>query len=124
MWPKQWHLKKQLEGTRITRKGDPHSQVRPPSSEIVAGGKQYATRSTITPTKASSADLYRHIKRRVGDSLKLTHYQGNLVPSRKQATHKLSGTKGGFSGPKRVSGPVLEQHNSHSYRHHSGCLHK
>ena len=53
-------------------------------------------RSTITPTKTCSADLYRGIKRRVGFSLKRTHCKVNLVPYRKQATHKLPGTNGGF----------------------------
>ena len=62
-------LEEQLEGTRVTRKGDTSPQVAPPSSEMVAGGKQCASRSTITPTKTCSADLYRHIKRRVGCSL-------------------------------------------------------
>ena len=33
---------KQLEGPRITRKGDTSSQVAPPSSKLVAGGKQCA----------------------------------------------------------------------------------
>ena len=37
---------------------------------------------------------------------------GRLVPSRKQTTHKLSGTKGGLSSPKRVPRPLLEQHSS------------
>ena len=32
--------------------------------------------------------IYRHIKRRVGCSLKRTHCKGNLVSSRKQVTHK------------------------------------
>ena len=41
---------KQLESTRDTRKGDPLSQVTP-TSEMVAGGKQCAHRSTITPLK-------------------------------------------------------------------------
>ena len=63
-------LEKQLEGTRITRKGDTHSQVTPPSLKVVAGGKQCSSRSTITPTKTCSADIYRRIKRRVGRSLK------------------------------------------------------
>ena len=58
-------LKKQLEGPRITGKGDTGSQVPPPPSKVVAGGKQCATRSTITPSKTCSADLYRRIKRRV-----------------------------------------------------------
>ena len=59
---------KPLEGPRITGKGDPGPQVPPPPSKVVAGGKQCATRSTITPSKTCSANLYRHIKRRVGHS--------------------------------------------------------
>ena len=34
--------------------------------------------------------------------------QWNLVPLRKQATYKLSGTKDGLSGPKRVPRPLSE----------------
>ena len=63
-------LEKQLEGPRIARKGDPCSQIPPPSSKVVAGGRQCATRSTITPSKTCSANIYRRIKRRVGRSLR------------------------------------------------------
>ena len=90
---------KQLEGTTHTTKGDPHSQVTAPTSEMVAGGEQCAHRSTITPTKPCSANLYRRINGRAGYSLKRVHCKGRLIPSRKQTTHKLSGTKGGLSGP-------------------------
>ena len=115
----------QLEGSRVTKKCDTGSQITPPLSEMVAGGKQCASRSTITPTKTYSADLYRRIKRRVGRSIKQSHCKGNLVSSRKQTTYKLPGTRGGFLGPKRVPRPLREQHISHSHRqHHSGCLHK
>ena len=31
-------------------------------------------------------------------------------------THKLSGTKGGLSGPKAVPRPLLEPKSAHSYR--------
>ena len=68
--PIQLQLKKELEGTRITRQGDTSPQVAPPPLKVVAGGKQCTTRSTITPTKTCSADIYRYIKRRVGRSLK------------------------------------------------------
>ena len=78
---------KQLDSTRDTGKGDPHSKVTPPTSKMVAGAKQCAHRSTITPTKSCSANLYRRIKRRVGRSLKQVHSKGRLVPSRKQTTH-------------------------------------
>ena len=63
-------LEKQLEGTRITGKGNTSPQVAPPPLKVVAGGKQCAFRPTITPTITCSSDIYRHIKRRVGCSLK------------------------------------------------------
>ena len=47
MRPIRWHLEKQLEGTTITRKGDTRSQIAPPPSKVVVGGKQCASRSTI-----------------------------------------------------------------------------
>ena len=51
---------KQLEHSGITREGHsyPQSLLRP--FKIVAGGIQCASRSTITPTKTYSANLYRH----------------------------------------------------------------
>ena len=55
-------LEEQPEGTRITGKGDNCSKVAPPPLKVVAGGKQCASRSTITPTKTCSADIYRRIK--------------------------------------------------------------
>ena len=50
-------LEKQLEGTRVTRKGDPSPQLPPPTSKVVAGGKQCTTGSTITPSKTCSANI-------------------------------------------------------------------
>ena len=118
-------IEEQLEGTGITRKGDTRSQVAPPPLKVVAGGKQCATRSTITPCKTCSADIYRRIKRRVGRSLKQTHCKGNLVPSRNQVTHKPLGTKGGLSGLKKVPRPLFKQHSPGSHRqHNSGCLYQ
>ena len=66
-------LEKQLEGPTITGKGDPGPQVPPPPSKVVTGGKQCATRSTITQSKTCSANFYRRIKRRVGRSLRRAH---------------------------------------------------
>ena len=118
-------LEKQLEGPRVTRKGDHCPQLPPPPSKVVAGGKQCATRSTITPSKTCSANLYRRIKRRVGRSLKQAHCMGNLVPSRKQVAHKPLRAKSSFSSSKRVSNPLLQQDSTDSYRqHNSGCLYQ
>ena len=118
-------LEKQLEGPRITGKGDTGSQVPPPPSKVVAGGKQCATRSTITPSTTCSADLYRRIKRRVGRSLGRPYCKRNLVPSREQVTHKPLRAKDCISSSKRVSNPGLQQDSVDSYRqHNSGCLYQ
>ena len=116
-------LEKQLEGPRVTRKGDPSPQLPPPPSKVVAGGKQCASRSTITPSKTCSANIYRRIKRRVGHSLRRAHCKGNLIPSRKQVAHKPLRAKSSISSSKRVSNPLLQQDTTDSYRQHSsGCL--
>ena len=118
-------LEKQLEGPRVTRKGDSSPQVAPPPPKAVVGGRQCATRSTITPSKTCSANIYRRIKRRVGHSLKRAHCKGNLVPSRKQVAHKSFRAKSSLSSSKRVSKPLLQQDSTNSYRqHNSGCLYQ
>ena len=108
-------FEKQLEGSRVVRQTNTGSQVYPPTSKVVAGGRQCSTRSTITPTKTCSANFYRRIKRRVGRSLKRAHSKRNLAPSRKSITHKLSGTKGSLSGSKTVPGPLSEQNSAYSH---------
>ena len=118
-------LEKQLEGPRVTGKGDTGPQVPPPPPEVVAGGRQCASRSTITPSKTCSANLYRRIKRRVGRSVRRAHCKGNLVPSREQASHKPLRAKSSVSSSKRVSNPSLQQDSVDSYRqHNSGCLYQ
>ena len=118
-------LEKQLEGPRIIRKGDPCSQIRPPSSKVVAGGGQCATRSTITPSRACSANIYRRIKRRVGRSLRRVHCKGNLVPTREQVANKPLGAKSSISSSKGISNPRPQQDSVDSYRqHNSGCLYQ
>ena len=116
-------LEKQLKGPRVIGKGDPGPQIPPPPSKVVAGGKQCASRSTITPSKTCSANLYRRIKRRVGRSLRRAHCKGTVVPTREQATHKPLGAESSISSSKRVSNPSLQQDSVGSYRqHNSGCL--
>ena len=118
-------LEKQLEGTRVTRKSDPSPQLPPPTSKVVAGGKQCATRSTITPSKTCSVNIYRRIKRRVGRSLRRAHCKGNLVPARKQVAHKSLRTKSSIFSSKRFSNHLLQQDSTDSYRqHNSGCLYQ
>ena len=44
---------------------------------MVAEGRQCSYRPTITPNKTCSANIYRHINRRVGRSLKRAHCRRN-----------------------------------------------
>ena len=118
-------LEKQLEGPRVTGKGDPGPQIPPPPSKVVAGGKQCASRSTIIPSKTCSANLYRRIKRRVGRSLRRAHCKGTVVLTREQVIHKPLGAESSISSSKRVSNPSLQQDSVGSYRqHNSGCLYQ
>ena len=70
-------LEEQMVGTRVTRKGNTTPQVAPPPLKMVAGGKQFASWSNITPTKTCSAELKRCIKRRVGAHLNKRTASGN-----------------------------------------------
>ena len=116
---------KQLEGTRITRKGDRNSQVPAPSLTMVATGRQRSYRPTITPNKTCSANLNKRIKRGVGRSLKRTHCKRVMVPTRKQAAHKLSGVKSSLSSTERVPRPLYRQDSTCSNRqHYSSIIHK
>ena len=82
----------QLEGPRITGKGDPNPQVLAPPFTMMAEGRQCTYRPTITPNKTCSANNYRRINRKVGRSLRRALCKSNLVPSGKQAAYKLSRT--------------------------------
>ena len=103
---------KQLENTGILGKTDPSTQISTASFTMVAEGRQCPHRPTITPHTTCSADLYRRIKRRVGCSLKRVHCQRRLVPTGKQATHKLSGTQSSSSSLKKVSRSLRGQNGS------------
>ena len=93
---------KQLEGTRISGEDYPSTEVPAPALTMVARRRQGASRPTFTPSKTCSANFYRHIKRRVGRSLKRVHYKGVLVDTGKQAAHKPSRTKSSFPSVERV----------------------
>ena len=113
MRPIQWHLKKkkkkQLEGTRVTRKGDYNTKVLAPTFTVVAARGHWPYRLTITPNKTCSTNLFRHMKRRVGSSLKPKHCKRHLVPSEKLVAYQLSRAQGSLSGLKRVPRPLHTQ---------------
>ena len=69
--------------------------------------------------------LYRHLKRRLGCSLRSKFYQGSVVRPGKRATHKRPRVEGGLTGPSKFQGPVPEPNSSSCNRQlNSGSLHK
>ena len=92
---------------------------------MVAARGQWPYRPTVTPNKTCSANLYRHIKRRVGRSPKRKHCKRHLVPSGKQVAYQLPRTQGSLSSLKRVPRPLHTQDSTCSDgQHHSGVIHK
>ena len=129
-WPATYEThsvasQKQLEGSGIFRADYPSTQVPTPALTMVVGGKQCAPRSTITPSKTCSANIYRRIKKRVGRSLKQVHCKRVLVSAGKPAAHKLSGVKSSVSSLERVPRSLCRQDSSSGNRqHYSSSLHK
>ena len=124
MRPIQWHLKNNwrvLESLKkvipIPRSLHPHLRWWLQEDNVLQGQPLHSLKHALQIfTDTSKEGWGTHL----GE-----HCEENLVPSRKQVTYRLSEAKGRLSGPKRVPGPPLEQHISHSYRqHHSGCLYK
>ena len=69
--------------------------------------------------------LYRHLKRRLGHSLRSKFYKGFVVRPGKKATHKHSRIEGGLLGPLKLQGPVPEPNSAGcNGQLNSGSLHK
>ena len=69
--------------------------------------------------------LYRHLKRRLGRSLRSKIYPGSVVRPGKKATHKRPRVEGGLTGPSKLQGPVPGPNSSScNGQLDSGSLHK
>ena len=69
--------------------------------------------------------LYRHLKRRLGRSLRSKIYSGSVVRPGKKATHKHPRVEGGLTGPSKFQGPVPGPNSSScNGQLASGSLHK
>ena len=69
--------------------------------------------------------LYRHIKRRLGRSLRSKFYPGSVARPGKKAAHKRPKVGGSLTGPSKFQGPVPGRNSSSCNRQlDSGSLHK
>ena len=91
-------------------------QFHPPSLDrnhfntlrVVAESHKRDERLTPSSQRPQYPTLYRHLKRRLGCSLRSSLYKGSVVGWGKKSPHKYSRVEGGFSGPSKFQGPVSE----------------
>ena len=95
------------------------------SPRLVVGREQCTTGSASTSSAARTAVVYRHLKRRLGHSLRGLHCKRRLVRTRKSPPHKFFGAKGSVSGPQEfrasLQGPDCSGSNG---QHNCGILHQ
>ena len=116
---------KQLESAGSTGEGHSSTQIPSPSFGVVVGRTQFTSRSATASVKTRTADLYRHLKRRVGCSPWRTYSKRLLVSTQKQTSHKLSGTKSSLSSSKGVPRPLYDQNCPSGHgQYNSSSLHK
>ena len=115
-------LEESLAHARGPREGDSSSQISISSSAVMAGQRQCAQRPTSSSSTACSAVVYRHLKRRLGRSLRRSHGKRSLVGLKKPVAHKLSRAKSGPSGPQEIRATVLGPDHFDSHGQHNGCL--
>ena len=86
---------------------------------VVAESYKRDERCRPSSQRPQYPNLYRHLKQRLGRSLRASLYKGSVVRQGKKATHKCSRAEGGFSGPSKVQGPVFKPDLSQVV--HSSC---
>ena len=97
MRPFQFHLKDHQSSVA----GQPPSLDRNDfcSPRLVAEPHKCYERCRPSSQRPQHPTLYRHLKRRLGRSLRLKFYKGSVVRRGKKATHKCSKAESGLPGP-------------------------
>ena len=116
---------KQLEGTRVTRKGDSNIEILAPTFTMVAAREQCHYRPTITPNKTCSAIFTDASKEGWGACINERTARGTWsLPGSKLHIYYLE-LKAVFPVLKRVPRPLHTQNsNCRDRQHHSGVIHK
>ena len=113
---------KTLESPGIPRKGDSGTKVSSPAPSVVDQGDKRLARPTPTPFASCHSNLYRHLKRRMGCSLRRIHVKRHLVRSRKSSSYKLPGTKScPGTSLEKIPAPSTRKSRSNCHRQHHSC---
>ena len=112
---------KTLEGPRISRERDSSPKVPSPTPSMVDQGDKCPARPASAPFASCHSNLYRHLKRRLGCSLRRLHSKRHLVSSRKSPSCKLPGTKSCLAGLKKIPELSTRKSSSSCPRQHHSC---
>ena len=88
-----------LARSRDVGKDNPGTQIPPHTSRLVIGQKKHTSGSAVASPRPCSAFVYKHLKRRLGHTLRGFHCKRHVVRHRKLPPYKLSKLKGSVSGP-------------------------
>ena len=95
------------------------------TSRLVAESCERDERRRPSSQRPQYPTLYRHLKRRLGRSLRSKFYKGAVVRPGKKATHKRPRVEGGLTGPSKIQGPVSRPNSSScNGQLNSGSLYK
>ena len=125
MRPFQFHLKEYWRFPQSLDSLLPWTETHFSTPRMVAESHKHDERCRPSSQRPQFPTLYRHLKRRLGRSLKANLCKRSVVRQGKKATHKCSRAEGGFSGPSKVQGPVPKPNSVGCYRQlNSSSLHK
>ena len=125
MRPFQFHLKEHWRFPQSLDSLLPWDRNFFSTPRMVAESHKLDERHRPSSQRPHYPTVYRHLKRRLGRSLRANLYKGSAVRLGNKATHKCSRAEGLFSGPSKVQGPVLKPNSVGCYRQlNSSSLHK
>ena len=110
-----------LESSRIPGKGDSCPKITSTTPSMVDQGDKCLDRTALTSFESCRSNLYRRLKRRLGCSLRRLHSKRRLVSSRKSYSHKLPGTKSGFTSLEKIPALSTRKSSSSCHRQHHSC---
>ena len=114
----------QLAYSGVSGEVHSHRQIST-SSPVMVARRPGSSRPTIASAPARPSNLYGCLKRRLGRSLRRSHYPRGLVRPRKSFAHKLSGVEGGAPGSQTIRAVVSKRDCFDCLgQHHSGLLYQ
>ena len=103
-------------------KGYPLASLSPSTSRLVVKREQCASGPTVSSPLTSPSNVYRRLKRRLGNTLRGFYCKRRLVRHKKSSPLQLPGDKSSFPGPQEFQASLQGPDCSDSNRQHKCSL--